>query len=101
MECYGTQNSAVEWESILETSNQQLDEVNQKIQNLATGLLGNFISQYNTIDKQEWLLAVNWPEGSPYTEEQIDHVREAAQKAKEKAKEHIANSWEALGNYNP
>jgi hypothetical protein len=46
MECYGTQNSAVEWESILETSN----------------------LEYNAIGNQEALLAVNWPEGSPYTE---------------------------------
>ncbi|MEI8300597.1 MAG: hypothetical protein WCG10_03180 [Chlamydiota bacterium] len=100
MECSGIQNNSSEWDyMLLETKNYQLDHINGNIRNVFKSSLDSFISQYNNIDNQEHLLAVNWSEGAPYTQGQIDQAREAAHKAKEEANEHIANSWQALGNY--
>ncbi len=100
MECSGIQNNSSEWDCVLlETKNNQLDHINNNIRNIVKISLDNFVSQSNNIDNQEYFLAVNWSEGAPYTQEQIDRTREAAQQAKEEANGHIANSWQALGNY--
>ena len=39
--------------------------------------------------------------GAPFSQEQIDEIRKASALEKEEAKEHIQNSWAALGNNLP
>lgn len=101
MDCCGIQDTVPEWDyRISEISSIQLSKVNLNIRNIVKHSLESFASQYNNRDNR-LLLAVNWSEDAPYTQEEIDRTREASRNAKDRANQHIKNAWEALGNYNP
>ena len=51
-------------------------------------------------NKRTFILS-KWAKGAPFSQEQIDEIRKASALEKEEAKEHIQNSWAALGNNLP
>ncbi|MBM3192324.1 MAG: hypothetical protein FJZ63_06725 [Chlamydiae bacterium] len=96
MECNEIQSPTLEgaWFGLLDCRQALID---RSVWGVVKASLDSFANQYKDVTQQ--LLTVNWSEGAPYTQEQIEVIREAAQAAKEEANEHIKSSWEALGNY--
>jgi len=78
-----------------------VQNVNAKIQEIASNAIRYFIDQYKVYNNQSLFLAVNWSEGAPYLQEEIDQARASAQNARKEADDHQRNAWEALGNYHP
>ena len=102
MDCCGVQGNALEWGCVLlETPSNHASQVNQTIQGIVKNSLENFRNHYDSNTNGRVLLAVNWSEDAPYTQQEIDQAKEASQNAKDEANQHIKNAWEALGNYNP